>query len=70
MRDGKAQPIFKRIQAHKSGPFDFEGIKFAQVISLFLQMNNESQKGHIFSIRVFDSIFRSFLRFTWAPFGV
>lgn len=30
MRDGKAQPIFKRIQAHKSGPFDFEGIKFAQ----------------------------------------
>jgi hypothetical protein len=31
MRDGKAQPIFKRIQAHKSGPFDFEGIKFAQV---------------------------------------
>ena len=25
--------IFKRIQAHKSGPFDFEGIKFAQELS-------------------------------------
>jgi len=31
-RDGKGQ-IFKRIQAHKSGPFDFEGIKFAQELS-------------------------------------
>ena len=31
-RDGRGQ-IFKRIQAHKSGPFDFEGIKFAQELS-------------------------------------
>ena len=31
-RDGKGL-IFKRIQAHKSGPFDFEGIKFAQELS-------------------------------------
>ena len=31
-RDGKSL-IFKRIQAHKSGPFDFEGIKFAQELS-------------------------------------
>ena len=31
-RDGKGL-VFKRIQAHKSGPFDFEGIKFAQELS-------------------------------------
>ena len=32
-RDGKGLLVFKRIQAHKSGPFDFEGIKFAQELS-------------------------------------
>ena len=31
-RDGK-NVVFKRIQAHRSGPFDFEGIKFAQELS-------------------------------------
>ena len=31
-RDGKGL-ILKRIQAHKSGPFDFEGIQFAQELS-------------------------------------
>jgi len=31
-RDGKGL-IFKRIQAHKSGPFDFEDIQFAQELS-------------------------------------
>ncbi len=31
-RDGKGL-VFKRIQAHKSGPFDFEGIKFSQELS-------------------------------------
>ena len=31
-RDGK-NFVFKRIQAHRSGPFDFEGIKFAQELS-------------------------------------
>ena len=39
-RDGKGL-IFKRIQAHKSGPFDFEDIK---VISIFeiLELYNSS----------------------------
>ena len=32
MRDGKAL-VLKRIQAHKSGPFDFENIQFAQELS-------------------------------------
>ena len=31
-RDGKGL-IFKRIQAHKSGPFDFEDIQFAREVS-------------------------------------
>jgi len=31
-RDGK-NVVFKRIQAQRSGPFDFEGIKFAQELS-------------------------------------
>ncbi len=29
-REGGRDPGFKRIQAHKSGPFDFENIQFAQ----------------------------------------
>ena len=32
-RDGRGIVGFKRIQAHKSGPFDFEGITFAQQLS-------------------------------------
>ena len=32
MRDGKPL-VLKRIQAHKSGPFDFENIQFAQELS-------------------------------------
>ena len=32
IRDGKAL-VLKRIQAHKSGPLDFENIKFAQELS-------------------------------------
>ena len=32
LKDGKSS-VFKRIQAHRSGPFDFESIKFAQELS-------------------------------------